>query len=302
MCAVLFSLLSGSCAFTTPGIYHPRPILHSYKIQIRDTNDSPIVGVTITSTLYDHGTRKINSMLNTGNDGIATFTIPASADTGDAYQNAYETKCEYTAAKAGYLPEFGELRISYFHGDLSARGHRGLDEKSETIVLLHISDLVSGSLDAISDPIEREAILDYAGKLHRSFNARGITIPRHSLGVASENGKRALTAIIKTPNVVNLDVLDSAGIARTFFELAGREAFELLRDSLDRFADIGSFRIRLLGKKKHFNLHNDDPAPVECSFFVGKDVFVYCGKDEVNRKFLSKAAVFFDGKEIVLGE
>jgi len=290
-----------SCSFTTPTIQHSRPVPDYYKFHVTDENNMPVEGTTITSTLYDHGVRKIDTMLTTGKDGDVVFTILAVADTVDQYQNAFDTKCEYTAVKTGYMPDNGSLSISYFQTDLNARGYRGLNEKSETITLLSRDNLVSSSVIALADNAEKDAILRFAENLHRTFNSRGMTVAPHSIQIfLSDEG--ILTAAMATPNVMNVDVLDSAGIAKIFFDIAGREAIELLRAEAGHVPDISKFTINLAGTKKHFNSSTDDPVPVRCSFTISKSIFTKYSKNDLNEKLFSQMIISLDGKSISVQE
>ena len=291
-----------SCVITTPPIEHSRPDLHQYHFTVKDVSEKPIQGVSATSTLYDRGERKKDEILTTGEDGKTTFNIWANADTTDAYQNLYETKCDYTIFKAGYLPEYGTLKISYLLTDLSARGHKGRDENSITVTLYQMKDLISNSANTIADTAERNAILRYAENLHRSFNSRGITVLPHSVDIVAQAGKRYLSATMNTPNIMNIDKLDSAGMAKTFFELAGREAFELLRNDSQRMNDINGFSLTLTGTKKHFNTPSDSQEPVECRLSINKEIFTSTESSDQNGKFLSGVRAFIDGKEVSLSE
>ncbi|MFI5252826.1 MAG: hypothetical protein ACHQQQ_10385 [Bacteroidota bacterium] len=287
-----------SCAITTPPVHPAKPDLHQYYFTVKDVNDIPIDGVSITSTLYDHTERKIDTTMTTDAEGKAEFGVLASADTSDAYQNAFETKCEYSVFKIGYLPEYGAAKITYLLTDLSARGHKRRDESTTEITLYRVNDLISREADAIADTTEKNAILRFAEKLHRTFNSRGMSVPRHSVGIIEQDGKRYLSSTLNTPNVMNTDKLDSAGIAKTFFELSGREALELLREDADRMNNIDGFSITLTGTMKHFNDPGNDPVPVECRFLISRDIFQSVEPMAEFGKYFAKVRVFLDGREV----
>jgi hypothetical protein len=301
LCIVLLTsaaIVFPSCTITTPPIQPARPALHHYYFKVQDANEIPVDGVSITSTLYDHNERKIDTILNTDAEGKIAFGVFGSPDANDAYQNAFETKCDYSAFKVGYLPEYGTVKITYLFTDMNARSHKGLDEASTTLTLYRASDLISDAVAAIADTAEKNAVLRYAENLHRLFNSRGITVPRYSLDIVVNDKMRYLSATLNTPNVVNIDVLDSAGIAKTFFELAGREAIELLRDNSMRMNDINGFSIAITGTKKHFNSPSDDPASVECRYYFNKNIFDVIQAADKNDKLLANCRVFLDGREI----
>jgi hypothetical protein len=279
-----------------------RPDIHRYYFTLKDINNDPIEGASVTSTLYDHEIRKVDTMMTTGNEGIVSFGILAAADTTDSYQNLFETKCDYSAVKNGYLPEYGTAKISYVLTDLSVRGHKKQDESFTTLTLHRTVDLVSAQVDAIADTAERNAVLRYAENLHRSFNSRGITVLPHSVDIVTQEGKRYLSATMNTPNIMNIDKLDSAGMAKTFFELAGREAFELLRDDLQHMNGIDGFSLILTGTKKHFNTPSDSQEPLECRLSINKEIFTSTESTDQNGKFLPGVRAFIDGKEISLSK
>jgi hypothetical protein len=295
---IVSAIIFPSCTITTPPIQQARPALHHYYFKVQDANEIPVDGVSITSTLYDHNERKIDTILNTDLEGKATFGVFGSPDANDAYQNAFETKCEYSAFKVGYLPEYGTAKITYLLTDLNARSHKGLDEASTTLTLYRAADLVSDAVAALADTAEMNAVLRYAENLHKLFNSRGITVPRHSVDIIVQEKMWYLSVALHTPNVMNIDVLDSAGIAKTFFELAGRETIELLREDSMRMNDMDGFSIAITGTKKHFNSPSDDPASVECRYYFNKNIFDVIQAADKNDKLLANCRVFLDGREI----
>jgi hypothetical protein len=299
---IIAALLLTSCAITTPPVRPARPALHRYYFEVKEGSGVPVEGASITATLYNHNERKNDTMLATDAEGKAAFSVMGTADASDSYQNLFETTCDYSAFKIGYLPEYGTAKISYLLADLSARGHKGRDETSTAVTLYRVDDLISETAGAIADTAEKNAVLRYAENLHRAFNARGITVSRHSIDILAEAGKQYLSATLNTPNVMNADRLDSEGIAKTFFELAGREAFEILREDSERMNDIDGLSLSLTGTKKHFNIPADDPVPVECRFRIDKKVLASTESTDQNGKFLLSVKAFVDGKEILLSK
>jgi hypothetical protein len=289
-----------SCVITTPPVQPARPALHQYYFEVKAIDGAPIEGVSITSTLYNQGERKIDTMLMSDAEGKVAFGILGSPDASDSYQNMFQTKCDYSAFKIGYLPEYGTAKISYVLTDLSARGHKGRDESTTELTLYRVNDLITKTVAAIADTAEKNAVLRYAEDLHRSLNARGITVARHSVDITAQTGKRFLSATLNTPNIMNTDKLDSAGIAKTFFELAGRDAFELLRADADRMNDVDGFSFTFTGTKKHFNTPGDDALPVDCRFAMDKGVLQSTASTDNNGTFLSGVRAFLDGREVSL--
>lgn len=279
------------CSSTMPSIQYRAAAVHTYHFIVEDQGGKPLPDASVGVTLYDRSARVADTVENTGFDGNAQFCMRAAPDTLDVYQNAYESHCDYSVSKNGYLPEYGSIAIQYVITDLSTRGDKGLNEKSETVRLNTVGDLAGQDINVMRDTSVKNAVYRLIAAVHQEYAVKGVDMPAHAVSLTAESGMQYLSLQLNTPNIVNLDVLDDSGVVKTLFEVGGRKTLELIRDEVKQLAGIGGLEIHVTGAKKHFIDSHEDPKPVTGIYRVPMQLFGSVSPQAKDIEFLRGSAV-----------